>query len=194
MVVCGFTFCEMFGLEYTKVRFRVFAMVPAIGLLGVVTTLPFWFPVAASAVCFAMLPVAYLLFLILNNKASFLGDGMIKSPNRQIFNFFLVIALAVAVIGSCIQINNRVIKNPKVRAWFGAEAPAAAPAIPPTPAAPAAPEEKPEASGPEAEQPAAPSPEAAEAPKPADAAAAEGEAAPAAAPEEKAEAPAEKKE
>ena len=98
MVVCGFTFCEMFGLEYTKTRFRFFAMVPSIGLLGVVSTLPFWFPVAASAICFTMLPIAYLLFLILNNKASFLGDGMIKSPNREVFNFILVIALAVSVM------------------------------------------------------------------------------------------------
>ncbi|NLE37092.1 MAG: divalent metal cation transporter, partial [Pirellulaceae bacterium] len=59
MVVCGFTLCEMFGLEYTKTRFRLFALAPTIGVLGVVTQLPFWFPVAASAVCFAMLPVAY---------------------------------------------------------------------------------------------------------------------------------------
>jgi Mn2+/Fe2+ NRAMP family transporter len=138
MVVCGFTFCEMFGLEYTKTRFRFFAMVPSVGLLGVVTTLPFWFPVAASAICFTMLPIAYLLFLILNNKASFLGDGMIKSPNREVFNFILVIALAVSVIGAGIQINSRVIKNPQVRALFGAEAPAE-PVKPPAPTAPLAP-------------------------------------------------------
>ena len=117
MVVCGFTFCEWFGLEYTKIRFRVFALVPAIGLLGVVTNLPFWFPVAASAVCFAMLPIAYLLFYLLNNKESFLGDGLMKWPRREFFNILLVIALVVSVIGSVIQINNRVIKNDKVRTF-----------------------------------------------------------------------------
>ncbi|NLS96331.1 MAG: hypothetical protein GXX96_29690 [Planctomycetaceae bacterium] len=195
MVVCGFTFCEMFGLEYTKIRFRIFAMVPAIGILGVVTSLPFWFPVAASAICFTMLPIAYLLFLILNNKASFLGDGMIKSPNRAVFNFILVIALAVSVIGAAIQVNSRVIQNPQVRALFGVES--AAPAAPkvtsdptPQPEERLAPAEdpKPEESAPEGEQPAAASPDAgaSEQPKP--------EAKTEATLEEKPETPAEKKE
>ena len=118
MVVCGFTFCEWFGLEYTKLRFRLFALVPAIGLLGVVTNLPFWFPVAASAVCFAMLPIAYLLFYVLNNKESFLGDGIMKWPRREFFNIVLVVALLVSVIGAVIQINNRVIKNKDVRNYL----------------------------------------------------------------------------
>jgi len=119
MVVCGFTLCEMFGLEYTKTRFRIFALAPSIGILGVVTKLPFWFPVAASAVCFAMLPIAYLIFYLLNNKESYLGDGMMKWPKREFFNIILIIALAVATIGSCIQINNRVINNENVREWVG---------------------------------------------------------------------------
>ena len=198
MVVCGFTFCEWFGLEYTKVRFRMFALVPAIGILGVVTNLPFWFPVAASAVCFAMLPIAYLLFYLLNNKESFLGDGMMKWPGREFFNILLVLALAVSIIGSVIQINNRVIKNEKVRAFI-AEQFGAAPLVTPTlepgteaPTPPASDAQKPEVAPeakPEAEQPAtAPEektePETKEKPAPK----------PDAKPEEKAEAPEEKKE
>ena len=109
MVVCGFTICEMFGLEYTKTRFRLFAMAPAIGLLGVVTKLPFWFPVAASAICFAMLPVAYLIFYLLNNKESYLGEGMMKWPRREVFNLLLVIALVMATIGAAIKIKTGVI-------------------------------------------------------------------------------------
>jgi hypothetical protein len=119
MVVCGFTFCEMFGLEYTKLRFRLFALTPAIGILGVIAKLPFWFPVAASAVCFAMLPVAYLIFYLLNNKESYLGDGMMKWPRREFFNLILVVALIMSVIGSIIQINNRVVQNERVQALFG---------------------------------------------------------------------------
>ena len=202
MVVCGFTFCEWFGLEYTKMRFRIFALVPAIGLLGVITNLPFWFPVAASAVCFAMLPIAYLLFYLLNNKESFLGDGIMKWPRREVFNIFLVVALTVSVVGSVIQINNRVIKNKDVRnymveklgwAWAALpEADAKAPA--PT----AASGEKPvtEEPAPTAEEPAAASPEAEakEEPKPEEKAPPEAAEKPAAKPEEKAEAPEEKKE
>ena len=119
MVVCGFTFCEMFGLEYTKTRFRIFALTPAIGLFGVVATLPFWFPVVASAVCFAMLPVAYLTFLIMNNKRSYIGDAVGSGFGRVLFNAILCVALLMATIGSVIGINNRVIK--KLRGWFAQE-------------------------------------------------------------------------
>ncbi len=87
MVVCGFTFSEIFrvfGAAESKTRFRLFALTPAIGMLGVIITLPMWFPVAASAVCFTMLPVAYLAFLIMNNKVSYLGDAVGKgaTPRR----------------------------------------------------------------------------------------------------------------
>ncbi len=109
MVVCGFTLCEMLGLEYTKTRFRIFALFPVIGILGVVTKLPFWFPVAASAICFAMLPIAYLLFYVLNNKESYLGEGMMKWPRREFFNIILVIALTVSVVGALIKIKTGAI-------------------------------------------------------------------------------------
>jgi hypothetical protein len=109
MVVCGFTLCEMLGLEYTKTRFRLFALAPSIGLLGVVTKLPFWFPVAASALCFALLPIAYLTFLIMNNKRSYIGDAVGRGWRRVAFNAVLVIALGMATIGSLIQIKGRVV-------------------------------------------------------------------------------------
>ena len=125
MVVCGFTFCEMFGLEYTKTRFRLFAMAPAIGLFGVVFKLPFWFPVAASALCFTMLPIAYLTFLIMNNKRSYIGDAVGKGLGRVLFNAILCAALLVATIGSGIGIYRNVIMNKdvheKVHEWFSAD-------------------------------------------------------------------------
>ncbi len=133
MVVCGFTLCEMFGLEYTKTRFRLFALAPAIGIVGVVTNLPFWFPVAASAVCFAMLPIAYLSFLIMNNKRSYIGDAVGKGLPRLIFNLLLVAALTMATIGSLIKIKGGVIDK-----LFPKKAPATAPADPAGEAEPAA--------------------------------------------------------
>jgi len=108
MVVCGFTMCEMFGLEYTKTRFRLFALTPSIGVFGVVFTLPLWFPVAASAICLTMLPVAYLIFLILNNKRSYIGDAVGKGLGREIFNVLLVIALVMASIGAYVKVKQGV--------------------------------------------------------------------------------------
>ncbi len=111
MVVCGFTFNEIFrvfGAEESKTRFRIFALTPAIGILGVAITLPMWFPVAASAVCFTMLPIAYLAFLMMNNKESYLGEDVGHGLGRVLFNIILAIALAMSVVGCAIMIYNRV--------------------------------------------------------------------------------------
>ena len=127
MVVCGFTICEMFGLEYTVWRFRLFALVPAIGVLGVVASLPIWFPIAASSVCFTMLPIAYVLFLIMNNKRSYIGDAVGSGLGRVVFNAILVVALAVATVGSAIKLKQNVYDKlfPKKPAAEQVEQPAA---------------------------------------------------------------------
>ncbi len=108
MVVCGFTLCEMFGLQYTRLRFRLFALAPAVGIFGVVTQLPFWFPVTASAICFSMLPIAYVTFFIMNNKRSYIGDAVGTGWKRIVFNAILLIAIAMATTGAAIKIKGGV--------------------------------------------------------------------------------------
>ena len=108
MVVCGFTVCEMFGLEYTKWRFRLFALVPSIGMMGVLINLPMWLPVMASAVCLTMLPIAYLLFIIMNNKRSYIGNAVGSGWKRWVFNIILVTALLFTTIASVIKLKGSV--------------------------------------------------------------------------------------
>jgi manganese transport protein len=128
MVVCGFTVCEMFKLEYTVKRYRTFTLLPVIGVLGVVTTTPLWLPVAASAIAFTMLPIAYLTFLIMNNRRSYLGDAVGHGWKRVTFNVILSIALLMSIIGASIQIKARVIDRiPELR---GKPAAAVAPQTP----------------------------------------------------------------
>jgi Mn2+/Fe2+ NRAMP family transporter len=109
MVACGFTMCEMLGLDMTQKRFRLFALTPCVGCLGVVISLPMWFPVVASAVCFTMLPIAYFIFLYLNNKRSYIGDAVGRGWKRVVFNVILVAALIFACIGSGKSIKSNVI-------------------------------------------------------------------------------------
>jgi len=123
MVVCGFTVCEMFGLEYTVWRYRLFTLVPAVGLLGVVTKTPLWMPVAASAICLTMLPIAYLCFLIMNNKRSYIGDAVGCGWKRVLSNVLLVLALAAASIGAAVKINMNVVHP--IRTWLLKSSPAA---------------------------------------------------------------------
>ncbi|MDO4588119.1 MAG: divalent metal cation transporter [Planctomycetia bacterium] len=110
MVVCGFTMCEMLGIKMTQSRFRLFALTPAIGVLGVVIPLPLWFPVIASAICGIMLPIAYLIFLVLNNKRSFIGDAVGKGLFRWLHNCFLILALAATIFAAGLSINKLYVK------------------------------------------------------------------------------------
>ncbi|MFV1964480.1 MAG: divalent metal cation transporter [Pirellulaceae bacterium] len=109
MVVCGFTVCEMFGLEYTTTRYRLSTLVPSIGILGVITTTPLWMPVAASAICLTMLPIAYISFFVMNNKSSYIGDATGHGWKRVVFNFVLLVAIAMATIGAAIKIKGGVM-------------------------------------------------------------------------------------
>ncbi|MCU0874943.1 MAG: divalent metal cation transporter [Pirellulaceae bacterium] len=125
MVVCGFTLCEMFGLEYTVARYRAFTLVPAVGFLGVVTTTPMWLPVAASAICLTMLPIAYIMFFVLNNKRSYIGDAVGHGWKRGVFNVLLLVAIAMATVGAAIKLKSGVVdKIPQLLGKPAATAPA----------------------------------------------------------------------
>ncbi len=133
MVVCGFTVCEMFGLKYTKKRYRMFTLVPAIGILGVLIDLPLWLPIAASALCLTMLPIAYIAIFLVYNKGN---------VQKSVFNFFLVGAIILCTVGAAIKLQGSVGKY--LMKTFGITSTKA----PAEPAAPA-PATKPTEGGPE---------------------------------------------
>jgi hypothetical protein len=110
MVVCGFTMCEMLGLQYTRARFRLFSLTPSIGILGAGMGLPFWMPILASAICLTMLPIVYLMIFVMANRKKYLGEAVGTGPIRWVFNAMLLAAITVTTIGTVIQINNRVVK------------------------------------------------------------------------------------
>ncbi len=109
MTCCGFVLNEMFGLEPTTWRFRLFAMTPAVGIFGVVIKLPLWFPVATSAVCLTLLPIAYLIFFLLNNRRSYIGNAIGSGFWRLAFNLVLIAALLMATVGAVVKVKTGVI-------------------------------------------------------------------------------------
>ena len=109
MTCCGFVVCEMLGLKQTTTKFRIFALTPSIGVFGVVFSLPLWFPIATSAVCLTMLPIAYLIFLVVNNRRQYIGNAVGKGPKRWIFNCMLVLALILVSIGATVSFKKNVI-------------------------------------------------------------------------------------
>jgi hypothetical protein len=108
MTCCGFTWCEMLGLKQTTWRFRLFALTPSIGIFGVVVPLPFWFPVAASAVCLTMLPIAYFIFFILSNNRHYLGNAVGRGFWHWVFNIIMILALVAATVGAAIKVKQSV--------------------------------------------------------------------------------------
>ncbi len=109
MVVCGFTACEMFGLEYTVRRFRLFSLIPAVGVLGVALKFPLWAPIVASVICLPMLPIAYIAFIVLNNKKRYMGNLMATGAKRLIGNALILAALAATCIGIGVKFKSGVI-------------------------------------------------------------------------------------
>jgi hypothetical protein len=102
MVINGTAICELLGAETTGTTFRLGALIPAIGMLG-----PFYWASAApalatptSVICGAVLPIAYLTFLLLMNSRAALGDAMPTGVVRLVWNLLMLTATLVAGFGS----------------------------------------------------------------------------------------------
>jgi hypothetical protein len=100
----------MFGLEYTPKRYRIFSLVPAIGIVGVMIQSPIWLPVLASAIALTMLPIAYIAFFLIQNKRSYMGEAVGSGIKRIAFNAILIAAIVMAMIGSYIKIKEGIGK------------------------------------------------------------------------------------
>lgn len=102
MVINGFAFCEMIGADPGGKMHRIGALIPAIGVLG-----PFYWAAAAPALATptsviggAMLPIAYVTFLLLMNSPRALGQSMPRGASRWRWNLLMIPATAVATFGS----------------------------------------------------------------------------------------------
>ncbi|MFK7819599.1 MAG: divalent metal cation transporter [Planctomycetaceae bacterium] len=102
MLINGFAFCELLGAESEGVMHRIGTLIPAVGVVG-----PFFWSKAAAALATptsvvggAMLPIAYLSFLLLMNSRRALGDGMPRGGKRIVWNLFMGVATLVAMFAS----------------------------------------------------------------------------------------------
>ena len=98
MLINGFAFCEAIGKPANGNWHRIGSMIPAIGVVG-----PFVWAKAAPALATptsvlggAMLPIAYVTFLLLMNSKSLLGDAMPTGGRRIIWNILMITATLIA--------------------------------------------------------------------------------------------------
>lgn len=102
MLINGFAFCELLNVPAEGIMHRIGSFIPAIGVLG-----PFIWGKAAPALAVptsviggAMLPIAYLSFLLLMNSKRTLGDSMPSGGKRLVWNALMIFATCVAGFGS----------------------------------------------------------------------------------------------
>jgi hypothetical protein len=102
MLVSGFAFCEVFGIEPGGRKYKLACLLPAIGVLGVVLWpyMGFWIAIPTSAICGLMLPIAYIGTFILNNKKGFLGKDTPTGGRAWAWNIGMGLAVTAALASS----------------------------------------------------------------------------------------------
>ncbi|MBW3625402.1 MAG: divalent metal cation transporter, partial [Armatimonadetes bacterium] len=98
MLVCGFIAVEVLNISPTGWGYRLATLLPAPAVLAPVLwgDLAFWLVVPTSVFGFLLLPVAYISFLILQNRRDYLGADRPDGASRWVWN--LLMGLAVAVV------------------------------------------------------------------------------------------------
>jgi len=98
MLVSGFIVAEMTGGG--KAMYHVGTLFPAVGILGPLlwTRLKFWMAIPTSVICFFFIGIAYVSFLVLNNRKDYLGADRPEGWRRVVWNALL--GTACVVVGS----------------------------------------------------------------------------------------------
>jgi Mn2+/Fe2+ NRAMP family transporter len=113
MLVSGFAFCELFGIEPGGWKYRLGCLLPVPGILGVILWKAWgpWIGVPASALSGLLLPIAYISFFILNNRKAYLGAEKPKGGWAAAWNLGMVVAILVVTANAAIYLYI-------LRGWF----------------------------------------------------------------------------
>ena len=114
MLISGFVFCEILGFEPGGAAHRWGSMAPAVGVLCpfVWSKAQFWLAVPTSVFGMALLPIAYITFLLMMNSASLLGADRPQGGKRFIWNLLMVTAASFATAAAGWSVWSKV-------SWYG---------------------------------------------------------------------------
>ena len=108
MLITGLAVAEVMHVPRTSRWFKIGALLPAIGILGVGYKAPFWLGPLISSFGLILLPIAYLGFLLLTNNKNFMGDDREKGNSRIAWNIAMTIACLIAIIGAFVKVKDTV--------------------------------------------------------------------------------------
>ncbi len=105
MLTCGAAAMEMFNLEEGSKAYRLACLIPTPAVLGVFlwSTMGPYVILPTSAFCGLLLPIAYVGWLVLNNRADYLGEDKPTGGRAIIFNLAMiacVVTVSVSVVYS----------------------------------------------------------------------------------------------
>ena len=99
MLTCGAAAREMFNLQEGSTAYKLACLAPTPAVLGVFlwTTMGPYVILPTSAFCGLLLPIAYLGWLALNNRASYLGDDRPLGYRRIACNTAMLLCILTVV-------------------------------------------------------------------------------------------------
>jgi Mn2+/Fe2+ NRAMP family transporter len=99
MLMSGFAACELLGIEPGGWRYRLACLFPVPGFAGVILWkyMGPWIAIPASAMCGLLLPFAYLIFITLHNKKSYLGSDTPVGMKALLWNSLMILTLLISV-------------------------------------------------------------------------------------------------
>ena len=104
MLINGFVFCEILGVESKGWPYRIGSLMPAVGALGPFLwtggRAQFWLAVPAFIFGMMILPIAYFTFYLMMNSKSLLGDNMPRGGKRLLWNVLMAVASGLAAFGA----------------------------------------------------------------------------------------------
>ena len=95
MLCCGAAAGAMFGWEPHSRRYRLALLLPTPAVLGVFlwSTMGAYVVLPTSAICGFLLPIAYLGWLVLNNRRDYLGDDCPRGTRRWLYNAAMLLCI-----------------------------------------------------------------------------------------------------
>lgn len=99
MLCCGSAAAELFGWEHHSRKYQWALLLPTPAVLGVFlwSSMGPYVILPTSAICGFLLPIAYLGWLLLNNKRSYLGDDMPVGNKRIAYNVIMLVCIATVL-------------------------------------------------------------------------------------------------
>ena len=99
MLTCGAAMSEMFRFPMNSLKYKLSCLIPTPAVLGVFvwSTMGTYVVLPTSAICGFLLPIAYIGWLVLNNRYAYLGNDMPQGGRAWLYNFAMTLCITLVL-------------------------------------------------------------------------------------------------